>query len=200
MKIAKITVWMTALALIAASWEINKRVASGIDQLRGDIAAANDRADKNMDFYFKSQVEFDDYKVKAKEELHSALASRKKLMEAVDGLINAEKERDEIYSTAPVERPTWHQLVTFHGNATTRTEYFTINGTDWRIRYSLGKSDSDESHSSMLVYADSAEDDLELIDTNKPAVGTVYGHKPGRYFLDVSSDNFDWEMVIEELK
>ena len=120
----------------------------------------------------------------------------KQLAEVQTNLVTQQEVRAVAVRTAPRQ---WRQLVSFRGNATTRTEWFTVTGSDWRVRYSLENAGAEDSSRIMSAIA-KGTDEFELINTDKASVDTVYGHTPGRYYIDILCDNFDWEMTVEEYR
>jgi hypothetical protein len=109
--------------------------------------------------------------------------------------------------TPPAPPATWHQVASFSGSGGTNTNTFAIQGSKWRIDWTMAPQSGAESYCqqngcnlAVLVYKDNGDEaDQFLQNSNQTTSGTAYEYaKPGNYYLKVVPGNMTWTMTVED--
>jgi len=101
--------------------------------------------------------------------------------------------------TAP--SATWRTAARWSGSGMKQTETFSIRSSEWRISWKTTR-EVFAGAGILQVYVYGAAGELVSLAANLQGVGSdvSYVHaQPGRFYLDISSANVDWEVVVEDL-
>jgi hypothetical protein len=104
--------------------------------------------------------------------------------------------------TPTPETETWHSVTTFRGNSDAETDPFTIQGTQWRVKW---KADGGFQSSAIRVQVykyDKMGFMKDVVDEWRsiPSSGTKYNYAgPGKYLFYVTATDLDyWELKVED--
>jgi hypothetical protein len=106
----------------------------------------------------------------------------------------------------PAAQKTWQTVITFDGNASRRSQSFTLSGGEQRMTYRV--TDSAGYGSVICAFFVVPEDEsLETgggapeVTVQQPGPGdTMLVKEPGNYYLDITSANCQWTLTIQELR
>ena len=96
----------------------------------------------------------------------------------------------------------WRPIGKFSGNATTQTDSFDIEGTQWRIKWET-KASAGSADGTFHVAVHSGVSGRPLVDDavqhSGPGKGIAYIQEEPRLFqLNVDSAGLDWTLAVEE--
>ncbi|TYP95424.1 hypothetical protein LX73_0727 [Fodinibius salinus] len=103
----------------------------------------------------------------------------------------------------------WETVENFSGSGIKNTAAFTINKSEWRIKYkSEGNSFVDETGAGHVLQLfllkpgeNLSEGEILVNQVNKPKIsGDTYLYKTGRFYIKSNSANGDWEILVQVRK
>ena len=92
----------------------------------------------------------------------------------------------------------WVRVAAWQGDGNKKTEPFTIQGSEWRIRWS--KSSTSHRPGYITVFVHYADRRLVGLAVNERIAdsGEAYLDRRGDFYLDIVSRRAAWEIVVEE--